>query len=277
VYAANSPTPFLGGGGYLVALSDSNPSWWGSVIDEVEVVPPEKLKTLSLDKIFISNYYYADDICKYLTATLGFPRTMIDMVAAELINFPRQRFLFDFANVIYRKHLEGSVAEGGVFRGTFAKLINEYFPDRNLWLFDSFEAFNPIEVERDKQLGLLQKNYSDIFLKGTSIGAVKNVLPHPEKAVFKQGFFPKSIIGDERFATEKFVFVNLDFDLYEPTLAGLDCFYPKMIKGGLILVHDYFSWSCRGASEAVDKWCAENGVLCVPIGDGMSVAITKSE
>ncbi|MDR3164043.1 MAG: TylF/MycF family methyltransferase [Synergistaceae bacterium] len=119
-------------------------------------------------------------------------------------------------------------------------------------------------------------NYSDVFLKDTSIELVKNVLPHPEKAIFKQGFFPKSTIGDERLSKEEFVFVNLDFDLYRPILSGLEFFYPKMVRGGILLVHDYFSWSCRGAGEAVDKWCSDNNIIFTPIGDGMSIVITKA-
>jgi hypothetical protein len=91
----------------------------------------------------------------------------------------------------------------------------------------------------------------------------------------EQGFFPQSTVGDERLANEEFCFVNLDFDLYQPIQAGLEFFYPKLVRGGMILVHDYFSWSCRGANDAVNKWCDATQVSCSPIGDGMSVAIIK--
>jgi hypothetical protein len=259
----------------LVALSDTNPDWWGSVIDGVKVVPPEELKKLSLHKIIISNYYYADDIRAYLTSALGFADEIVDSTVAEIIQLPRRRFLFDCAEIIRSRQLPGSVAEAGVFRGTFAKLINEYFPDRKLWLFDSFAAFNRKELEADKAAGRLQKNYSDKFLQGTSTEAVRSSLPHPEQAVFVKGFFPLSAQGNKALAHEKFAFVNLDFDLYQPTLAGLEFFYGKMVAGGIILVHDYFSWSCRGAGEAVDEWRRKNDVVFTPIGDGMSVATVK--
>ena len=35
----------------------------------------------------------------------------------------------------------GSVAEVGVYKGDFAKYINYFFPDRKLYLFDTFEGF----------------------------------------------------------------------------------------------------------------------------------------
>lgn len=200
---------------------------------------------------------------------------MIDITVAEAAQISRYRFLQDYANIANARGLEGSVAEGGVFRGTFAKYINAYFPDRDIWLFDSFDSFNEDEVTFDKEQGYLDKGYSGQFLKNTSMEYVRGILPHPEKAIFKQGFFPQSTVGDDRLTEEKFVFVNLDFDLYQPIYAGLDFFFPQMVSGGVILVHDYFSWHCKGASIALDQWSKENGVSFMPIGDAISVAVVK--
>jgi hypothetical protein len=242
----------------------------------VEIVSPQTLKTLEFDKILISNIYHAGQIRDYLTNELGFPNEIIDVTVTEVAQFPRYRFLSDYAQIVYAKGLQGSVAEGGVFKGTFAHYINKYFPDRKIWLFDSFDSFSEEEVRYDKERGYLEKNYSGVFLRNTSIDTVRSNLPHPEKAVFKKGFFPQSAEGDTELADEQFVFVNLDFDLYLPIYAGLDFFYPKMVKGGLILVHDYFSWHCKGASEAINKWCAENDVNFMPVGDAISIAVMKN-
>ncbi|MDR1640647.1 MAG: TylF/MycF family methyltransferase [Clostridiales bacterium] len=265
----------LGGKGQLVALSDSNPDWHGTISCGVEIVAPAQLKSLELDKIIISNIYHAEQIKDYLVNTLKFDEGMLDVTVTEVAQFPRNRWLSDFASIAQLKGLEGSVAEGGVFKGTFAKYINECFPDRKIWLFDTFESFNEDEVKYDKEHGFLEKGYSGVFLKNTSIELVRSVLPHPEKAVFKKGFFPQSALGDTDLEQEKFVFVNLDFDLYQPMIAGLDFFWSKMVSGGVILAHDYFSWHCKGASEAVNTWCADNRQHFIPIGDAVSVAIIK--
>lgn len=53
---------------------------------------------------------------------------------------------------------------------------------------------------------------------------------------------------------EKFIFVNLDFDLYLPILAGLQFFYPRLAPGGVILVHDYFTKIYHGVKETVDEF-----------------------
>lgn len=39
---------------------------------------------------------------------------------------------------INSKNIKGNVAELGVYKGKFARYINKMFPDRNLYLFDTF-------------------------------------------------------------------------------------------------------------------------------------------
>ena len=49
----------------------------------------------------------------------------------------------------------------------------------------------------------------------------------------------------------KFSFVHLDVDLYESTKESINFFSPRMIRGGIIVVHDY---GCsRGVRKAVDE------------------------
>jgi hypothetical protein len=96
-------------------------------------------------------------------------------------------------------------------------------------------------------------------------------LPNPNNAIIRKGYFPETTQGID----ENFCFVNLDFDLYQPTLSGLEFFYPHMVEGGVILVHDYFSGACRGVKEAVQEFERKvKGKLNIfPIGDGLSVGI----
>lgn len=53
---------------------------------------------------------------------------------------------------------------------------------------------------------------------------------------FYKGLFPQTA---EPIKDKKFAFVHLDTDLYESTLEGLKFFYPRMVKHGIILSHDY--------------------------------------
>jgi hypothetical protein len=50
------------------------------------------------------------------------------------------------AREIYENKISGNVAELGVYQGGFAQYINQIFPDRKLYLFDTFEGFNESDV-----------------------------------------------------------------------------------------------------------------------------------
>ena len=47
--------------------------------------------------------------------------------------------------------------------------------------------------------------------------------------------FPVTLEGLE----DRFAFVSLDVDLYQPTAAGLKYFYPRLVNGGCTLIQGY--------------------------------------
>jgi hypothetical protein len=238
------------------------------------VLAPDQLKELDFDKVIICNFGSADDIKAKLTGELGIPESKVDMSGQEIIRFLRERFVTDFAKIVYDDNIQGAVAEGGVYKGDFAAHISRCFPDRRIWLFDTFEGFDERDVNADVKQGF-SSGTDGVFLKYPFIDKVVNKQANPENTVIKKGFFPETTVGDERLAEEQFVFVNLDFDLYEPILAGLRFFYPKMARGGIILVHDFFHEFFSGAQKAAREFCDERNIRFTPIGDGFSVAITK--
>ena len=59
------------------------------------------------------------------------------------------------ANEIYDKNIIGSVAELGVYKRDFARIINMAFHDRKLYLFDTFEGFDKRDITTE-----LENKYS---------------------------------------------------------------------------------------------------------------------
>ena len=59
-----------------------------------------------------------------------------------------------------------------------------------------------------------------------------------------------------RHLIEGYRFVHLDVDLYQPTRDSFDYFYPRLIKGGIIVCDDY-NWP--GARKAIEEACARFG------------------
>ena len=72
---------------------------------------------------------------------------------------------------------------------------------------------------------------------------------------------------------EEFVFVSIDTDLYDPIYNGLLYFYPRLIKGGYIFVHDYNNDGYTGAKKAVQQFCKENQISFTPLPDSCGTAI----
>lgn len=69
--------------------------------------------------------------------------------------------------------------------------------------------------------------------------------------------------------------MNIDVDLYKPILASLEYFWPRLVDGGYMLVHDYFSFSYAGARKAIEEFADRQQIGFVPIGDTLSVAFVK--
>ena len=150
----------------------------------------------------------------------------------------------------------GAAAELGVYRGFFARCINQLLPERKLYLFDSFEGFSE-EANASESFQAAHAN--------TTIEKVLAILPYPEKVIVKPGFFPESLGGLE----EQFCLVSLDVDFYQTTLDGLRYFWPRLEKGGYLLLHDWGSPKLPGVAKALQDFERENGcrIPAIPLCD----------
>lgn len=182
------------------------------------------------------------------------------------VDYIRLSSLDLIADEINSNSIPGNVAEVGVYRGDFAKHINKVFPDRKLYLFDTFEGFDIRDVGYD-----IEKNYSirTTQFSDTSIDLVLEKMEFIENVVVRKGYFPETINGLE----DHFAFVSIDVDLYKPIYDALNYFYPRLSKGGYIFIHDYNNAIYKGAKKAVRDYCSENKIPFVPISDNLGTAV----
>lgn len=190
-------------------------------------------------------------------------------LSTERLDYIRISSLELAAEEIYRQQLSGSVAELGVYQGDFAKDINQVFPDKIFYLFDTFTGFNEKDVAKEIKQGYSEGKQD---FSATNVDLVVSKMPFPANCRIKKGYFPETAKGLE----EAYCFVSIDTDLYEPVLAGLNYFYPRLIPGGYIFVHDYNNAYYPGAAEAVKQFCKINKCSFVPVADiGGTAIITK--
>ena len=244
------------------AYCDSDEKKWGGTVDGIPVIEPDAIRGMDPDAVFIS--MLNKDACAEVRARLEGMG-----VGARIVTAPELRQTFDLrlaalrmiACEIRERSIAGAIAELGVYRGDFALEMNRLFPDRDIYLFDTFEGFDgrDVDIENERKFSRAAVgNFAD-----TSVQAVRERLPHPDRAVFRAGYFPETAEGVE----EAFAVVSLDADLYKPLYEGLKYFYPRMTPGGYIIIHDYNNSRFSGARHAVRRFCEENRVFVVPLSD----------
>ena len=218
------------------------------------------------NRLFNTNEYKSDTSHK-----LGIDKNIINRSYIDTITNARKLFLKRFSEehkTVINKTL--AVAEAGVYRGEFAKSINQYFPNSPLYLFDTFEGFNNLDFVHEEDESLLDANH----FKNTSVEHVIDRMPFASNCLIRKGYFPETTVDIH----DDFIFVSLDLDLYKPTLEGLIFFYPKLVQGGCILIHDYFMASYPNVKKAVEEYqnSYHTNLVKIPIGDDLSIAIIKT-
>ena len=260
----------------------------------LNVYMPEELTNIKFEKIIISPKQkravkeIKRQVTKYaggaeLSALIEDPKLFYDFSLHT--NFYseddfRVRWLKDFARYSKENELGGDIAECGVNRGDFSYYMGKYFPNKKLYLFDTFEGFADDDVK--EEVGKYEGNAvlrdfierDDIFVYNfDSAAMVKEKMPNSDNCVIRKGYFPDTAVD----LNGQFCFVNLDMDIYVPMLAALKIFYPLMVDNGVILLHDYFGDRFPGVGQAIADYeivCGER-LRKFPVGDGVSIAIIK--
>jgi len=254
----------------IIAFVDEDERKWGGYIDDIIITQPQMLSQIEFDLIYIGIVTYYEEV-RELLRKLEIPSDKIIGRYVEIPTYARIECLKSIKAMLDEEGVTiGAVAELGVFRGDFAKEINKVFCKNKLYLFDTFEGFTEQDCFIELEQGYTQQNRTGYFANTTE-QIVMAKMQYPENCCICKGFFPESAKGID----DNFLFVNLDADLYAPTLAGLEFFYPRMVKGGIIFVHDYFSKSFFGAKGAVREFCKKQNISYLPIGDTLSIAIRK--
>lgn len=152
----------------------------------------------------------------------------------------------DFLVQMSRSCKEGVLAEVGVYKGGSLKLIADKNPGRVIFGFDTFEGL-PLEHWNMSEIHK-PKDFED-----TSLEAVEKFIDNKQVRLFK-GLFPQSAEGLENHV---FGFVHIDTDFYEATKQSTEWFWPRMIKGGVIVYDDYGWPNCPGVKKFLKEFDQE--------------------
>ena len=165
------------------------------------------------------------------------------------------------------KHLPGSTAECGVYRGVGSGLICQTlqgsYQSGELHLgFDSFDGVSePEEADR-------MPNGEMAWQRGklrTPMQTTQDLLSVFDFCRLHQGWIPDCLgpATDRRFRL-----VHVDVDLRQPTWDTLQFFYPRMVAGGVFVLDDHGFTDCPGARSAAIEFFADKSekIIEVPTG-----------
>lgn len=198
----------------------------------------------------------------------------------EIINFvkpytmtsvERLKSLIDAVSYITGNRIEGDFVECGTWKGGSVmcmqkKLIELNQTDRNFWVFDTFEGMpEPDSVDKNFKQTSAQKLLSEEEKEKSLTWAYSNY-EETTRNILSSGYpaeninFIKGLVEDTIPQTpiDKIAILRLDTDWYSSTKFELEQLYPKLVKGGIMIIDDYGHW--EGCKKAVDEYFTNNGI-----------------
>jgi len=162
---------------------------------------------------------------------------------------------------VLEENIPGDLIETGIWRGGAVIFMRGVLAaygitDRIVWAADSFEGVPAPSLPEDVDLDLSARV---LPVLAVSIEEVMDLFERydllDEQVSFIQGWFKDSLA---RAPIETLAVLRLDGDLYESTMDALNPLYPKVSKGGFIIVDDYYS--CPPCKKAIDEFRAQYSI-----------------
>ena len=181
--------------------------------------------------------------------------------------------LIHAVSYLSKNKIFGNIVECGVWRGgsmmTVAKtLIENNDLDRDLFLCDTFDGMPSPDPELDTDLNQVvaseymskhEKSENDYIWAFSQIEKVKaNMMStgyDTSRIHYLEGLV-ENTLPDERI--QDIALLRLDTDFYSSTAHEMNILFPKLVKGGVLIIDDYGHWG--GARKAVDYYLIENAV-----------------
>lgn len=168
------------------------------------------------------------------------------------------------------RDLPGSIVECGVFKGQslflFRHLLETYAPGDSLKKiigFGTFEGFvslherdgDPDESRAKIVGGWDASGFLPTLLEVAHIAQEDSYMPRLKRMELVKGDVLQTV---PRYVAEnpglRISLLNLDLDLYEPTLIALEHLYPLVVPGGVIVLDEYAMPGFPGESAAFEEY-----------------------
>jgi hypothetical protein len=203
------------------------------------------------------------------------PEAIAAIRAAEgfTMTTPERRYaLHSAVRYVVKNNIPGVFVECGVWRGgsvmvMATTLLQLNCLTRSIYLFDTFAGMpdpTPVDVDYEGRSQHTDWSTSDSNPKVNPAAGIS--VAQVQQAVYSTGYprqqfsfvcGPVEQTLPER-APEQIAILRLDTDWYESTRHELVHLFPRVVRGGVLIVDDYGHF--RGARRATDEYFAEHGI-----------------
>lgn len=257
----------------LIGFADTRSEFWnvldknGNIKEEIEgmpIMPIDLAPGLNPDIVIIAALdENKNNALKYMIFRTGFTgdvlllKDLSEKLSIKVSALRRLSYRLDFLGV------DGAVADLGCHCGNTSWQLNALMSDRKLYLFDTFEGFIERDVVKEQELKCSEAKVGQFSYKNAE--ELLERMPNADNVIIKKGWFPETAFDMEE---EHFALVHIDVCLYNPTYAGLEYFFPRMSKGGVIILCGYENDEYAGVRRAVEDLEQKYGAfLMLPLGD----------
>lgn len=160
---------------------------------------------------------------------------------------------------IIKNNIPGDLIEAGAWRGGAAifmrAILKNYgVKDRHIWVADSFEGLPKTNVKKYPSEIITRHLHTVAFMK-VSLNEVKDNFASygllDNQIRFLKGWFKNTL---PKAPIKNLALVHIDADMYESTMDALVNLYPKLSKGGYVIIDDYLGHpGCRQAVKDYRK------------------------
>lgn len=173
-------------------------------------------------------------------------------------------FTGEMTKYVIDNKIEGVLIECGVAAGSqiamMQKVLVENNEDRKILGFDSFEGI-PYATNKDIQqpgIGDIDKDkYGMLVTTGVSAHTKGSVLQNfqryelpIENLYLIEGWFENTVEPASK-EIDKIALLRLDGDLYRSTQVCMKHLFPKLVKGGVLIIDDY---QLKGCADAIHEF-----------------------
>ena len=179
----------------------------------------------------------------------------------------RQHTLINLLNYIFKKKIDGDLVECGTWLGgnliIFDKLRKKYRSNKKIYGYDTFEGFpepghrditvdnnsmkdryEKYKIKKDSSnwnycsLDDVKKNFQDYKIDIENLKLIKGKV--------------ENTLLDPKNIPDQISILKLDTCLYESTKTELEILFPRLQKGGILIIDNYSNFN--GVKEAVIKY-----------------------